>query len=522
MSWIPGLSLKANLVAQSDNVYVNERVLQTAGALFSIDNGSITTGGGTFVIGACSANLNYFGTGADGALTVAANASANVPVADSSVVISNFSSLTINNAVNYTLATRAKLWVIYVQNNCVINGTLSMTARGASAASTSDVIINRYFSDSSIISSEANEIGSVLTQTDVHVGGAGGATQSSNAPGNVGSTITNGTGGGGSGAQSNGVGTSGGAGAAGTAFSGGTGGGGGGRSSTVGSPGSANGGTGGAGAVDATGASTGGGAGNPGGAGGGTSGTVGSPGTAGTGGTIILIVGGTLSGTGTISSNGSQGGNASGASVSCSGGGASGGGRVMIFAVTNTFSGTGTTQANGGLGGTATGGIVNQAGGAGGAGAITTNIISANVLLASNLQSVTATSTPIVGATSLLATSPFLIEVDNTAPSYSINLPAASVVKEFIFSIVGNSTNVVSLVASGTDKINGSTVYNLPANITVNGTVVSAQYAAIRIISDGNGKWLGVDSADGKAGENLRTFRAFEVSNPGPMLQRAP
>jgi hypothetical protein len=80
---------------------------------------------------------NYFGTGADGAVTIASNTSLTVPNKvgsyDGDMLVRNYSSLTINSGVTLTTDQPCRGMLIYVTGNCTINGTLSMTARGAFA-----------------------------------------------------------------------------------------------------------------------------------------------------------------------------------------------------------------------------------------------------------------------------------------------------------------------------------------------------------------------------------------------------
>ena len=52
-------------------------------------------------------------------------------VLDGDVVVMNYQNLTINSGVTLTTSNRCRGLVIYCLGNCTINGTLSMTARGA-------------------------------------------------------------------------------------------------------------------------------------------------------------------------------------------------------------------------------------------------------------------------------------------------------------------------------------------------------------------------------------------------------
>src|ERR1700721_2754460 len=125
------------------------------GFLYTTDNGPASS----FVIAASMVGANYFGDGSQGIGSFTSPASVTVPTADKSVVVSNYTSLTIGATGSLTLNTRAQAWLVYVQGNCVINGTLSMTARGASAISPSSYNITRYFTDISLDSEEANQLG---------------------------------------------------------------------------------------------------------------------------------------------------------------------------------------------------------------------------------------------------------------------------------------------------------------------------------------------------------------------------
>jgi hypothetical protein len=274
--------------------------------------------------------------------------------------------LTINSGVTFQPHVRKLFTCLWVQGNLSVNGTLTMTARGASTASLANPnntirIINGTYSS--------------ITNPEVpSSGGSGGATftsTSSGTPGNNGSDGFSGaTGGGGSGGKYLSTQGSGGAGASGTAFSGGPGGGG--ANSGTATAGGANGGAGGRSDSIGGGNASGGGAGNPGGrssraSSGNVTGIPALDGYFGTGGTLIVFVTGNLSGSGTISSNGSQGGGVTGSSIG--GGGGSGAGSVNI--ICNSGSVT-TLQANGGARGlgyeTSSGGIYYSDGGRGGNG----------------------------------------------------------------------------------------------------------------------------------------------------------
>jgi len=251
--------------------------------------------------------------------------------------------LTVNAGIQLSAAARKRGMAIYVTGDATINGTISMTARGANAAGQRVLLLNRG------------------TEYEVPAAGAAGGAGYSHCCnthyGYVGSAGTGRQTGGGGGGQlyadnSNTVVS--GAGAYGTSYSGGAGGG----AATAnylqcnasGSNGAANGGAGGSSSCWA-----GGGAGNNGGAGY-------NAGANGTGGLLILYVQGNLTfGTsGLISSGGSAGGSGNWPT-----GGGSGGGSVNVF-----YKGT--------LTGYAAGKLTADGGGGVGGGAGTTNINQSN------------------------------------------------------------------------------------------------------------------------------------------------
>lgn len=331
---------------------------------------------------------NYWGNGSDGALNTTTNVSFPNTL-DGDVVVKQFTNLTINAGHMLTTQNRCRGLVIYVNGDCTINGTLSMTARGASvnpvAIPATGIRLVRIKSDgpgqtlaaSDLGASGQGEVGAAWKNVEVFqrgalgsgkiytiekTGGAGGASiyfSSQNYDGRLGNsglTKQDGTGGGGSGTASGG--TSG-RGGAGTCYSGGAGGGG--FSAGTDNNGSAGSGsdTGGAGGNGVhtpyngiTWAPAGGGAGNPGGAGANGNG-VGNPGQDGTGGLLVLLVKGnlTIGANGMIESRGSAGGSAGRA------GGSSGGGRILILRAGNYSAANAPTAAggartdNGGIGG---------------------------------------------------------------------------------------------------------------------------------------------------------------------------
>lgn len=322
--------------------------------------------------------INYFGNGSDGALSTPGDVIHTVlnkdGVYDGDLYVANYTSLTINNGHTMTTDQPCKGLLIYVSGSCTIDGTLTMTARGAlqdpvaggvSAAGIrlpmlgvgADTLAAADFAGcgAAAIAAVGNQVGIsgdgtifIITRT----GGAAGAPSVGN--GNPGGTMVNGSGGGGGGGA---IACTGQAGAAGTCFCGGGGGGG------CGGPGSgtaatANGGAGG----DGGGQSAGGGAGNPGGAAAPIPG--GTVGENGMGGILILIVNGDLNigAAGVVSANGKNGGTGGNA-----GGGGSGGGNIRVLH-TGSLTNNGSIEADGGIGGTN--------GGNGGAGSTVTAQVS--------------------------------------------------------------------------------------------------------------------------------------------------
>lgn len=248
--------------------------------------------------------------------------------------------LTINAGQTIIPPVRKLFTVVYVTGNLVCNGSISMTARGANHSGTGD---SGGATTAVAIRIGTGTFGAVTNPQIPAAGGLGAsATTIDNAVSSGIAGTNGGTGGGGAGGKFGG--TRSGAGAAGTCFSGGTGGGA--VTSGIGGNGTANGGKGGNGA----GGATSGGTGNPGGDSGGINGLAGGTGT---GGSLIVIVGGTLSGSGTIAANG----------VNCirppgaPAGGASGGGSVTVLFGTDSSSitptasgGAGEFSGNGGAG----------------------------------------------------------------------------------------------------------------------------------------------------------------------------
>jgi hypothetical protein len=279
--------------------------------------------------------ITWFGTGANGSLNTTASVTFSTTT-DQEVFVRNYTSLTINSGHTVTVSNRCKGLLIYVNGNCTINGTLTMTGLGAKSTGS----IAHYVYQSK------NYHGNFIPQYSfnsikLYPSGSGGGAISSNGL-SVGDGYTGGGGGGFGGAR----------GGSGTSWSGGAGGGAG-PSATVGLNYGGSGG-------NATAANCGGGAGNP----AGTSGPGGGVAGSGTGGVIILVVKGTftLANTGVISANGTNGG-----SGTAGGGGGSGGGRIVILYGQQYTNNGGTITVNGGTGG----GTSPTKGGDGGAGSIT-------------------------------------------------------------------------------------------------------------------------------------------------------
>ena len=343
----------------------------------------------------------YFGTGADGAVTISADTTWETSTAanDTGIIEKNFTSLTIDAGKTVTPAHRPKLMIIYVSGNCTINGTLSVSS--AAAVRTTDILVSRQLAGTPSDADLPHETmltpyGSYAMVVAYAIGASGGATQASGtvSAGNAGANAYQGqTGGGGSGAGGAGGGAAmgnGGAGSAGSAYGGGSGGGAGGftgTGTTGGAAGTSQGAGGNAGSYtyDANGAN-GGGAGNPIGSSNarGTGTSSAPPG--GGGGVLLLVVGGnlTIGSSAVISADGSRGANTTaGASSRALGGGGAGGGRILALVAGTTtsvastttsqisFTGGGVMRALGGAGGTASGGsLSNSAGGAGGNGSV--------------------------------------------------------------------------------------------------------------------------------------------------------
>lgn len=303
---------------------------------------------------------------------------------DGDMVLVKFQDLTIDSGVTLTTDQPCKGLFVMVEGDCTINGSISMTARGAAAAATSvnatglrlplftsggtDTLAAADFTGTGTavpaeLSGNYGISGDGTIFTISKTGGAaGGASSSGNSyPGTAGtSTSTTVSPGGGGGGLGQGTGTSG-AGAAGIVWAGG--GGGGGAKTHPSFPGSAgaataNGGAGGNGAGGGGNAGFGG-SGNPGGAGSGDDGYGGNltnelaKGNTGVGGLLILLVRGnlTIGASGTVEAKGTPGKMSSSTSLMPyhATGGGSGGGSVLAF-YGGTLSNSGSVTAAGGTG----------------------------------------------------------------------------------------------------------------------------------------------------------------------------
>ena len=372
-SWEDTLTCTAS--SYSFNLYLVDHVGSTTLTLTQGGNETIRT----FTI----ARKNYFGSGADGALTVttltqlAVSGGANAY--DGDMVVKNYTNLTIVNGGELTVASPARGLLIYVSGNLTVNGKISMTGKGALIDPVDAGVLStglRFLrmksgssethggseldgSGATSILAEARQPESVADgkfYVIARQGSAGGASISADGVGltGVGSAAGK-AGGGGGGATFGGIG---GSGSAGTCFSGGSGGGAG--YNGVGSDASLYGGEGGLCTANTN--SAGGGAGNP---GGGLCGAGTAP-QSGTGGLLVIIVKGTtvIGATGIIEANGMLGGSAD------VGGGGSGGGNILILHG-GAYTNNGALRVLGGSGGT--GGT--YSGGTGGAGYSSVDLI---------------------------------------------------------------------------------------------------------------------------------------------------
>ena len=325
---------------------------------------------------------NFFGNGSLGSVTIGTNTTFTSSV-DGNPVVRQYENLTINNGATVTVDNRCRGLVIYVNGNCTINGTVTMSAKGAIAGANTttypEIFLRKNTSGSYIVDPgsmtlptdntlltmengvQPSYTGNVVTYNVPRSGASGGSGFTPSAGSNGVNGQCGGGGGGGAGRYNA---NAGGNGASGSCYGGGGGGGGSSGGSGTSVPGGnavTYSGAGGNGGGVGSGRG-GGGAGNPGGAGYNT-------GSLGVGGVIYLIVGGnlTIGSTGVISANGTRGGNADAGDGSRggSGGGSGGGSITMIYG--GTYSNAGSAVASGGSGGT--GGYYSN-GAAGGAGSI--------------------------------------------------------------------------------------------------------------------------------------------------------
>jgi hypothetical protein len=413
---VNGASSKYNLVDQTEDAFVDTAGVDLSASVNEIWNAAKYFSG--VVPG------NYFGDGSDGALTTSGNVTHTVANKvgsyDGDMVVKQYTDLTISAGHTMTIDQPNRGMMIMCTGDCVINGALSMSAKGgngnptasggsdASAVSATGLRFAYKKSGETDTLSAADFAGTGTSAVAVvanmnaiagdgkiytvgRAGGAGGAGQTVSGAyggGNAGTTgvATLSSGGGGSGGgYSEGPSLYIGGGATGSVFSGGPGGGGAYASSgtmTVAGDGGAYGGAGGQGGGTApTYGVMCGGAGNPGGAGEVAGGN-------GTGGLLILVVAGdlTIGASGSIQANGVAGGS-NGAGAGHSGGGGSGGGKIITLYV-GTLTNNGTITSTGGAGGV---GSASQHGADGAAGHIVTESISTSATVGNMTLVSTAT-----------------------------------------------------------------------------------------------------------------------------------
>lgn len=333
---------------------------------------------------------NYFGNGSDGALNTTGNNSFTVQNKngsyDGDMVVKQYTSLTVNAGHTITPDQPCRGMIIYVKGDCIVNGKISMTGRGAAAnpatagASDNAAVPSAGLqygikmtggTDSLLMAgggtfagcgnaaknAVANQVSGTGTNYTIHTiprsnnNGSNRPSVSSNGveenPADIrGGNANPGTsacGGGGAGGQAYETGDGqGGGGGNSTCFTGGSGGGGaaGGGQADSGHRGNDASGNGGAGGQGGNHNESGGsrpcgtgGAGNPGGADGSVGNTGQNDAADGTGGLLLLIVKGnlTIGSSGSIQANGTRGGDSSSTGDNSSMGGGSGGGHIMIM-----------------------------------------------------------------------------------------------------------------------------------------------------------------------------------------------
>lgn len=300
-------------------------------------------------------------------------------ILDGSPIVRRYNNFTINTGHTVTPTQRCKGMYLLIEGDLTVNGTLSMSARGASGPG-KFVGIELYtekihFHSTNIFADIDPDI--PVIPASIANGGAARTTNGGRLDGIAGTTPPIGCGGGGGGGiYSTPLTHSSGAGGGATSFSGGAGGGGFTSWSSMTSKtlvtagnGSSTGGAGGRGGLRYySNPGSGGGAGNPGGAGiRGDDPSWGNTGGVGTGGLIILIVKGNIifGANGKIISAGAAGGNGY-----CSGGGGAGGGCILLFKKPSVIVDTAKITAPGGAGGTYGTSSYKSLGGKGGNGSV--------------------------------------------------------------------------------------------------------------------------------------------------------
>jgi len=407
---VAGSMAKYNLVDQTEDAFINQTGIDAADSTGEFYNAAKYYSGIT--------DGNYFGDDSDGAVTISTDTNETVlnkvGSYDGDMLVKNYSSLTIDVTKTLTLDQPARGMLVYVSGNCVINGTLSMTARGALANPTvsggsdssavsatglrlpilktgsTDTLAAADFAGAgnaavAAVANHAAISGNGKIYTVGRTGGAGGASSTISGAGaavNVGvagtATLSSGGGGAGGGYSESPALYIGG-GATGSVFSGGSGGGGAYASSggmTTATDGVAYGGAGGSGGgTSPTYGVKAGGAGNPGGT---SAGGASMNGLDGTGGLLILLVGGdlTIGASGSIEAGGAVGGDSlPGGYGGLGGGGGSGGGKVITL-YAGTLANSGTITSTGAVGGYA-GGVDGRHGNTAGDGHVVTEVIDA-------------------------------------------------------------------------------------------------------------------------------------------------
>jgi hypothetical protein len=86
---------------------------------------------------------NFFGYGSLGDVTYSASTTLVNSASDSGIFESHYASLTVNSSVTLNLQNRSRAWIIYVQGDCTINGSITMST-GASAVASQAVNIRRH------------------------------------------------------------------------------------------------------------------------------------------------------------------------------------------------------------------------------------------------------------------------------------------------------------------------------------------------------------------------------------------